>query len=226
MAVGLDITKRVEAEKKIKIKNTELEKAVKEKTVLLKEVHHRVKNNMAIIASLLSLQSNEIEDKQMLDILQSSQNRIQSMALVHEHIYKNESLSEVNVKKYITELVEYIISIYTASSSQVSLHIDVAEINFDLNALIPLGMLINEIVSNSLKYAFDGVNVLKIAITLKNIDDTYYLNISDNGPGFNFEKGSVKEGSIGLMLIKNLVEQLEGKLKVNSEGETSYEIYF
>ncbi len=226
VAVGLDITKRVEAEEEIKIKNIELEKAVKEKTVLLKEVHHRVKNNMAIISSLLSLQANEIEDKQMLDILQSSQSRIQSMALVHEHIYKNETLSEVNVEKYITELVEYIISIYTVSSSRVSLNIDVAEINFELNTLIPLGMLINEMVSNSLKYAFDGAEVLKLTIILKNIDDTYYLNISDNGPGFDFEKGSVKEGSIGLMLIKSLVEQLEGRLKVNSEGRTTYEIYF
>ncbi len=226
VAVGLDITKRVEAEEEIKIKNIELEKAVKEKTVLLKEVHHRVKNNMAIISSLLSLQANEIEDKQMLDILQSSQSRIQSMALVHEHIYKNETLSEVNVEKYITELVEYIISIYTVSSSQVSLNIDVAEINFELNTLIPLGMLINEMVSNSLKYAFDGAEVLKLTIILKTVDNTYYLNISDNGPGFDFKKGSVKEGSIGLMLIKSLVEQLEGRLKVNSEGRTSYEIYF
>ncbi len=77
-----------------------------------------------------------------------------------------------------------------------------------------------------MKYAFDGADVLKLTIILKNVDNTYYLNISDNGPGFNFEKGSVKEGSIGLMLIKSLVEQLEGRLKVNSEGRTTYEIYF
>jgi len=227
VAVGLDITRRLKSHEEIAQKNIELEKSLKEKNLLVREVHHRVKNNMAIISSLLSLQSSSIKNDYLQSLLQSSQNRIHSMAMVHEHIYRNENLHDVNVRVYITELVEYLMMNFGNIESQVSLNIDIADVNLDLDTLIPLGMMVNEIISNSFKYAFKVDELFELSVILRIMDeDRFYLYIADNGPGFNSKNESVREGAIGLKLIKGLVEQIDGRLKITAEDKTAYEIYF
>jgi len=226
-AIGMDITRRLNSHKEIAEKNMELEKSLKEKNILIKEVHHRVKNNMALISSLLSLQSNEIEDKQLQYLLQSSQNRIQSMAMVHEHIYRNDNLHDIHVNTYMTELIEYLMISLGRIDHNISLNIDIEDINLELDTLIPLGMLVNEIISNSFKYAFNGEGKFELSVILKSIEDNkFYLYIADNGPGFNSTNNSQKQGSIGLKLIKGLVEQIDGRVKIITENKTAYEIYF
>ncbi len=226
-AIGMDITRRLQLYKEISEKNMELEKSLKEKNILIKEVHHRVKNNMALISSLLSLQSNEIEDKQLQYLLQSSQNRIQSMAMVHEHIYRNDNLHDIHVNTYMTELIEYLMISLGRIDHNISLNIDIEDINLELDTLIPLGMLVNEIISNSFKYAFNGEGKFELSVILKSIEDNkFYLYIADNGPGFNSTNNSQKQGSIGLKLIKGLVEQIDGRVKIRTENKTAYEIYF
>ncbi|MDA3939687.1 MAG: response regulator [Spirochaetia bacterium] len=210
-----------------KLKNAQLEKFNKEKIILLQEVHHRVKNNMAIISSMISLQSNSIKDEQLKDLLLSSHNRIQSMAIVHENIYQNESLSEINIKSYISELIGYLIQSFDLLESQIMLDIDVPDIILELDLLIPLGLIINEIVSNSFKHAYRDSREFALSVILKQIDTKkMYMSISDNGPGFNAEDNAVKEGSIGLILIRCLVDQIDGSLEIITEGKTVYEIYF
>jgi PAS domain S-box-containing protein len=226
-AIAVDITERLRVQNEIEVKNTQLEKSIKEKNILLKEVHHRVKNNMAIIASMISLQSNSIEDEHLKDLLQSSQNRIQSMSMVHENIYKNESLSEINIKSYISELIESLMLSYDLFGDQIMLNIDVPDINLELDLLIPLGLIINEIVSNSFKHAYRDSTEFALSVILKQIDtDKMYMSISDNGPGFNVEDNAEKEGSIGLMLIRSLIDQIDGSLKITTKEKTIYEIYF
>ena len=226
-AIGIDITEKLHIQEEMEIKNVQLEKGIKEKNILLKEVHHRVKNNMAIIASMLSLQSNTIEDRRLRDLLQSSQNRIQAMAMVHENIYKNKSLSEINIKSYITELIESLMQSFDLFYDNMVMDIDVPDISLEMDMLIPLGMIINEIVSNSFKHAYKEGTEFKFSVIIKNIhDNKMYLSISDNGPGFNEDDAEKKEGSIGLMLIRGLVDQIRGRLKITTKGKTEYEIYF
>jgi PAS domain S-box-containing protein len=226
-AIAVDITEKLRRQHEIEVKNTQLGKSIKEKNILLQEVHHRVKNNMAVISSMIALQSNTITNTHMKELLQSSQNRIQSMTMVHENIYKNESLSEVNVNTYVLELIESLMQSFDLFDNQIELNIDVLDINLELDLLIPLGMIINEIVSNSFKYAYREEKIFELSVILKNIDsDKMYMNISDNGPGFNDDETEAKEGSIGLMLIRGLVDQIDGRLEISTEDRTVYEIYF
>ena len=222
--IAVDITERLHIQNEIEIKNTQLEKSLKEKNILLQEVHHRVKNNLAIVSSMLSLQANSIENEQLLELLQSSRNRIQSMAMVHENIYRNKSLSEINVKNYIEELIGYLMTSYNLWEDNISLIIDVPDINMELDLLIPLGMIVNEIVSNSFKYAYKEGKILELSVILKTIDNKMNLNISDNGTGFNADEPEQKEGSIGMMIIRSLVNQIDGKMEIIAEGKTEYEI--
>ena len=120
----------------------------------LEAVHHRVKNNMAIISSFISLQSMNIEDEQVYRMLQSTENRVRSMALIPEYLYKSENLKDINVKKYIDELINMLLGSYKFGAGELTTRIEIAQINLELDILIPLGMIINEIISNALKYAF------------------------------------------------------------------------
>ncbi len=227
VGIGVDITEKMQFQNMISEKNMELKQSLEEKQILLKEVHHRVKNNMAIISSLLSLQSHHIEDEQLHNLIQSSQNRINSMAMVHEHLYRNESLKDINVKRYITEMTDYLLLNFGYTGDQIALTLDVEDMDLDLDLLITLGMLLNEIISNSFKHAFPVEIAPEVTVILKRIkEDTMYLHIYDNGPGFDPDKIPSREKGIGLMLIEGLVEQIDGKLIVDRKNRTSYEIFF
>jgi two-component sensor histidine kinase len=198
-----------------------------EKETLLKEIHHRVKNNLQTISSLLSLQSNHIEDVQMKALMRSSQNRVISMAMIHEMLYMRDDISNIDYKTYVIELCEYLIRSIVGTESDVKLDLDIDDINLDINTAIPLGLLINEIVTNSLKYGVNE-NSGEIYISLKKSDDAdYELKIGDFGQGYEEDKGHQNTRSLGLKLIHNLARQLKGEMQRDlSRKGTHYVLHF
>jgi len=218
VAIVNDITERIKMEEN-------LAKSLEEKQILLKEVHHRVKNNMAIISSFISLQSMNIKDEQVLSMLQSTENRVRSMALIHEYLYKSENLKDINVKRYVDELVSMLLGSYQFGADKLTTKIEIAQINLELDILIPLGMIINEIISNALKYAFKNIDSPELSVTLAEGKKTeLILTIADNGIGLPESSKINESDSIGFVLINSLVDQIHGTLSINREFGTKYQI--
>lgn len=200
--------------------------SLKEKEHLLKEIHHRVKNNMQIISSLLSLQSDNVEDEQILCLLRESRNRINSMALVHEMLYKSHNLSQIALKEYIENLCATIRRSYALPDSVIEFNFDIADdIYFDIDKMIPIGLILNEAISNSLKYAFPDKRGC-INISLTNKGSKYDLIISDDGVGLKDDFDVERDAHLGIQLIHMLAEQLEGDLKLESIVGVNYFVCF
>ena len=220
VAVFEDITERKEYER-------QLQESIKEKEVLIKEVHHRVKNNMQVISSILNLQSSYIDDETALGILRESQDRIKSMSFVHESLYQSKTLSEVNFSEYIQNIARNLFHSYGRREGGLSLDFDLQEVYLNLDTSIPCGLIINEVVSNSLKYAFHGreKGVIRIGFS-KLSDGKLKLIVSDNGIGLpdNFDIENAE--SLGLQLVTTLVTQVSGELKIDSSNGTRFTIVF
>jgi PAS domain S-box-containing protein len=220
VAVFEDITERKEYER-------QLEESIKEKEVLLKEVHHRVKNNMQVISSILNLQSSYISDENALGILRESQDRIKSMSFVHESLYQSKTLSEVNFAEYIQNIARNLYHSYGRPEGGIGLEFDLEPIYLNLDTSIPCGLIINEVVSNSLKYAFAGreKGTIKIAFS-KFSEDKLKLIISDDGIGLpeNFDIENAE--SLGLQLVTTLITQIGGELDIDVSKGTCFNILF
>ena len=206
----------------------EVEQQVKEKETLLKEVHHRVKNNLQTVSSLLSLQARNMKDEEMKTMIKSSQNRVNSMAMVHEMLYMREDLSKIEYKSYVEELSEYLVKSIKGTDNRIKVAIDIIDINLGIDTAIPLGLLINEAITNSLKYGIKDNCEGEISIKLKKeTEDDYILNIGDNGEGYADTITPQTSKSLGLKLIYNLTRQLKGSiLKDASKKGTNYIIKF
>ncbi len=206
----------------------ELTAQMEEKETLLKEVHHRVKNNLQTVSSLLSLQSRNVEEAKMKTLLKSTQNRVISMAMVHEMLYMRNDISQIEYKSYVQELSEYLIRSIKGLDSKVQLKIDIPDIKLGIDTAIPLGLLINEAVTNALKYGFADEEEGEIYIVLKKeLDKQYVLNIGDNGKGFPETVTYKNSKSLGLKLIHNLTRQLKGTIqRDDSKKGTNYIIKF
>jgi len=201
------------------------EEKIKEKETLLKEVHHRVKNNLQTVSSLLSLQSRNIDDKKTKDLLKNSQNRVISMAMVHEMLYMREDLSKIEYKSYVEELAEYLVRSIKGTSSNITLDIDIPDIKLNIDTAIPLGLLINEAVTNALKYGIVDDSKGEIFIKLRRGEDgEYQLNIGDNGIGFPETVNHKTTKSLGLKLIHNLTRQLRGSIIRDATKKGTYYI--
>ncbi len=204
------------------LKETLLSK--EEKEVLLKEIHHRVKNNMQIIMSLLRLQSANITDEYIQSLYSESQNRIRSMALVHEELYQTRNFSAVNVKQYLEKLIKNLIQNYSLDT-KVDVEYDVEVQKMNIDTLIPLGLILNEIISNSLKHAFIDMDRGLVVVKIKRMDDnSIILFASDNGPGISNDD-RIKD-TLGQDLISSLVEQLDGTIELDNKNGTQYTIVF
>jgi PAS domain S-box-containing protein len=216
----IDITERKMTDEKIR-------KSLKEKEVLLQEIHHRVKNNMQIVSSLLTLQSQNIEDKKYKDIFIDSQNRIQTMALIHEKLYQSKSIAQINFKEYIEGIVSNILESYCIKSN-IKIDINIENIQINIDSAVPCGLIINELVTNSLKYAFPEGRQGKIQISLKSNDNNMIqLSISDDGIGISKDMDIRNTKSLGLHLVTALAEgQLQGKIILNREIGTEFQIIF
>jgi two-component sensor histidine kinase/HAMP domain-containing protein len=216
-----EVTERKKAENQIKA-------SLHEKEVLLQEVHHRVKNNMQIISSLFNLQSGHIKDKQASEIFKSSQNRIRSMALIHERFYQSEDMARVDFAEYAQNLTGHLFSSHGINPGAVKLNLKIKDAFLDLNTAIPCGLIINELVSNSLKHAFPGNKKGEIKIAANPLNENEIeLIVSDNGVGLPKEVDFRKTDSLGLHLVNLLAEdQLHGDIKLDREKGTSFHIRF
>lgn len=204
----------------------QLKASLDEKEVLLKEIHHRVKNNMQIISSLLSLQSKYIKDEEDLKIFKESQNRVKSMALIHEHLYSRSNLSRINLEGYIHTLVSGLFQSYGVNQL-IKANYDLDNVSLDVDRAISCGLIINELVSNSLKYAFPENKIGEITLSLKRSDDNKLIMIvADNGIGLPRNLDYRKTDSLGLQLVTALVEQIDGEIDLNTSKGTVFTINF
>lgn len=204
--------------------NKQIAAALDEKVILLQEIHHRVKNNMQIVSSLLNLQSNQIESETTRALFIESQNRIQSMALVHEHLYQSSDLSQVGFDNYILELVGRLGQSYQATN--VNLEIDVKHIRVGIDRAIPYGLIINELVSNAYKHAFPDGAAGTITVHMYEIPETqtYELSVKDNGIGLPDGEYTQNGQSLGLQLVHSLVAQVGGSLQIINQDGTTFRL--
>jgi two-component sensor histidine kinase/HAMP domain-containing protein len=209
----------------------QIQKSLSEKEVLLREVHHRVKNNMQVISSLLNFQTRHITDQHFIGMLNESQNRIKSMALIHEKLYRSSDLSKIDFKDYINSLAADLFKFYAVDADRITLKLHVDKIAFEIDTAIPCGLLINELLTNALKHAFPEKRRGEINISLREKEIAggiaYDMIVSDNGVGIPEDFDITKTKSLGLQLIKTLVEhQLQGKLDLHRNNGTRFHISF
>ncbi|MGY6562006.1 MAG: histidine kinase dimerization/phosphoacceptor domain -containing protein [Luteibaculaceae bacterium] len=217
----IDVSRQKNVEEKIKV-------SLKEKEVLLQEVHHRVKNNMQIISSMLNLQINFVEDPELTRVLRESQGRIQSMAQIHENLYKNNNFETVNFAQYIKELSQSVYSMQALGSNSIQFDYNLEPIEIDLERAVPCGLIVNEILTNAIKHAFTKNTPTnpKITLTLSQAKEKVLLIIHDNGKGIPEAFRKENSETLGMQLIYTLVEQIDANLRIETNRGTVFYIDF
>ncbi|MFA4923152.1 MAG: transporter substrate-binding domain-containing protein [Ignavibacteriaceae bacterium] len=209
-----------------KISEIEIQKSLSEKEVLLKEIHHRVKNNLQIVSSLLSLQANKVTEKESVAALVESQNRIKSMAMIHEKLYKSKSLSMIDMSSYIINLSQQISNSYKVDK-QIELKYDLQKINLNVDLAMPVGLIINELVSNAMKYAFTNKNGGELFISFSSPElQEYVLIVQDNGAGLPGSVNLENSKTLGLNLVTILTKQLNGTVEIDNTTGAKFIIKF
>jgi two-component sensor histidine kinase len=219
VGVTMDITDRKRAEEALRA-------SLREKEVLLREVHHRVKNNLQLISSLLALQASRIEDAAAADVFTESQNRVRAMALVHENLYRCGDLASVRLAGHVQGLCAHLERSVRIDPERIVLDVAAADGTLDLDRSIRLGLLINELVSNALKHAFPDGRTGRIGVQLTLWENWYILVVADNGVGLPRELDLGHSDSLGLQLVSDLTEQLGGTLTLDRAGGTTITIRF
>ena len=215
-----DVTERVLNEERIRA-------SLREKEALLKEIHHRVKNNLQVVSSLLGLQSRVVTDHETRRMFQESQDRIHSMALLHESLYQSHNLSQIDFPEYIRQLAAHLFHSYGVAAERIHLRTDLDNLSLHLDAAVPCGLIINELISNSLKYGFPDGREGEIRIELREISDgTARLVVADNGIGLKADVDWVNTRSLGLRLVRSLAEQLGAKIEVKSTAGVEVQLAF
>jgi PAS domain S-box-containing protein len=220
LGVMIDITEQKNIEEK-------MASSLMEKELLLKEIHHRVKNNLQVVSSLLKLHAGSVNDNKSHDILLDSRNRVRSMALVHQKLYQSKDFSQIDFTEYISQLTENLFDAYQHKNINIDLSIKTDEAKLSIDIAIPCGLIINELVTNSLKYAFPNGKPGKVEIELTNIRNNHYeLMIKDNGVGFPSGVDFKNSTSLGLQLVNTLVGQIDGEIEMENHEGTAYKIKF
>jgi PAS domain S-box-containing protein len=212
IAAVRDITLRKQAEEGTR-------KSLLEKEALLKEIHHRVKNNLQIVSSLLRLQASRIRDEKDREMMRESEERVNSMSLIHEMLYQAKDLSRIQFGDYVAGLTSELLQGYAADPGRIRLDLDVEPVDLDINWAIPLGLIINELVSNALKYAFPGGRAGTIGLLLAVRNGELILEVRDDGVGLPLDLEARRTGSLGLQIVDSLSRQLGGEGRFTSEGE-------
>lgn len=205
---------------------TQMQASIQEKNVLLKEIHHRVKNNLQIISSLLNLQSMYIEDEKALEVFKESQNRVKSMAIIHEKLYQSGNFAEINVAEYLKKLTENIYSSYGVNIDQIKMEINAEDIFLDINTAIPCFLIINEVITNCIKHAFPNGRTGTITIDFKKIGEKHVIRIHDDGIGLPDDLNIKQTNTLGIQLITSLTSQLDGELEVTSNNGAEFKVTF
>lgn len=207
--------------KKTRLQNALIQKSLTEKETLLREIHHRVKNNLQFISSLLNLQARHEKDGQSRSVLREGQNRVKSMALIHQNLYQEHNLTGVEIKSYLENLIKSLFHSYNVSPDLIRLKLDIEPIRLDVDTMVPLGLIINELVSNALKYAFPEGREGWIEVSLREEGGQLFLRVSDNGIGLK-DKNPEKDGhSFGYRLIHAFQTQLNASLELKSDPGTT-----
>jgi PAS domain S-box-containing protein len=214
-----DITDQKRAEDEIKA-------SLIEKEAMMREIHHRVKNNLQIVSSLLRLQARSIKSKTLKDTFEIAQNRIKSMALIHEVLYLSENLDRINFSDYIKRITNHLFAVFNKKAKKIRLNLDVGEFYLEIDKAIPCGLIINELVSNAFKHAFPDGKSGKIQVSLKNKLDRYTIEVRDNGVGFPDDVDMNNTETLGLQLVNDLVKQIEGAYEMRQENGTIFKIAF
>ena len=217
--VVYDNTDRKEIDRKIR-------DSLKEKEVLLKEVHHRVKNNLQVISSILNLQSSYVDDPKTLEILRESQQRIKSMSFIHETIYRTSDFSRLEFMDYLKTIISNLIQSYRSAKTRVDFVSEMESVGLNLDQAIPCGLIVNELVSNSLKYAFKGREHGKLTVRLNEEDGVIMLAVMDDGIGLPADFAFEKNNSLGIQLVYALLDQIDATVKVDQTAGTQFFISF
>lgn len=217
--IAHDITDKQIAEENLK-------NSLKEKEILLKEVHHRVKNNLQVISSILNLQSSYVDDQNTLVILRESQDRIKTMSIIHESLYQANDFSEINFSQYIVSLSKNLVHSYGILDENIETTYQIDDVSLSLDLSIPCGLIINELVSNALKYAFKGREKGKLNISLLLKDGFVVIKVADDGVGIPKNFNIKETNTLGLQLVTTLVEQIDGELKLENKKGTTFTITF
>lgn len=212
-----EFNEKTAMEEKLKI-------AAEQKMIMLKEIHHRVKNNLAIVISMLSLQMRKVHDPELRQIISDIELRIRSMALIHEHLYRSEDLDRVRLHEYLSSLTTIVLSSF--SSPKVVLDKDFEPMEVSIETALPVGLITNELLTNAIKYAFSGNQGGTITARLTQRNGTIFLIISDNGSGLPADFKVDDQHTLGMFIVKLLVEQLNGVMTIESSGGTSFSIEF
>ncbi len=217
--IASDITERKESERVIK-------ESLEEKEILLSEIHHRVKNNLAVISGLLQMQRWETENEAAQNALQDSQLRVKSIALVHEKLYQSENLSSIEFDQYVEELVQGINKTFADSQTEITFNIEVEPLQFSVNKAIPCSLLLNELVVNVHKHAFNNLTKGEVSIKLWKENSHVRLLVKDDGKGLDSGENGKPKKSLGMSLIRTLVGQLQGEIEIYNDGGATFDITF
>lgn len=213
------------ANRELAQKNEQVQKALGEKEILLREIHHRVKNNLQVVSSLLSLQSRQIEDPRAQEVMKEGRNRVKSMALIHQNLYQDENLVGVDAADYIAKLTQSLLYSYKISDQDITIQSDVDPLTLDVDVIIPLGLILNELISNSLKYAFSDQKSGTIDIQLKQQADGIRLSVADNGKGIPEDFDMNNSKSLGMYLISSFAKKLNATFDLISRPGTAATIF-
>jgi two-component sensor histidine kinase len=217
----LEMDRRTRGEERIR-------KSLKEKEALLREVHHRVKNNLQVISSMLKLQARHAGGKEPDDLFIEGQNRVKTMALIHENLYRSQEMASVSFRGFINDMARGLFRAYVVDPERISFVPEVQDMRLNMDTAVPVGLIVNELLSNSIIHAFPGGGQGEIRVSLRTLESgEFELSVSDNGagmpPGFDLRKPA----SLGLSLVKNLAEeQLSGQIKLNTLGRTEFVVRF
>jgi two-component sensor histidine kinase len=220
-----ELFERQMAEKELLAADHNLRQSLAEKEALLKEIHHRVKNNLQIVSSLLYLQEAYMKDPKGVEILRESQNRVKSMALIHEQLYGRADLAKIDFGRYIQELVTNLFDAYGIDPPRIQLNVRADDIALGIDMAVPCGLIINELVSNALKYAFLPDHSGTIDIVIRSLEaGRIKIVVADNGVGFAQPPADAEKKSLGLRLIDTLTTQLDGSISIKTENGTRFSI--
>jgi PAS domain S-box-containing protein len=213
-----------ELEQRVKERTEQINASLEEKIVLLREVHHRVKNNLQIIISLLKLQSRYMTDENTIAAFRECQNRVKAMSLVHEKLYQSADISKIDLGNYVRFLGNSLFQFFGRKGTGVTFTTDIQDISLDINTAIPVGLIINELVSNSLKYAFPQERTGEISVAIRRENHTLSILFADNGAGIPADFDWRNAKSLGLRLVTSLVEQLQGTIELDRSAGTAFTI--